>query len=166
MTSKPPPPNWAYRSVTADEREAVAQAHEKGTLRTNWSAAKDLKSWAKQQNWPTPWLNFESKFYETMLANDENFALAVSQSGLKISIPKTKHTLSAAELEKFDGYYENPQNWRWLVEELREVRRAVEVGVVVRVEDKELKSFDSFYTWAHGRYHALEDGADEWIGTD
>jgi hypothetical protein len=45
-----------------------------------------------------------------------------------------------------------------LVEELREIRRAG--------EGKTLRSFQSFYDWAHGRYHALEDGYDSWIGDD
>jgi hypothetical protein len=101
-----------------------------------------------------------------MLASDENFALAVTKSGLKIRIPKEEHTITAADLAGYDAQYEDSQSWRWLVEDLREVRRAVEVGVVVRVEDKKLNSFESFYSWAHGRYHALEDGADEWIGMD
>lgn len=38
--------------------------------------------------------------------------------------------------------------------------------MVVEVEDEKLHDFDTFYRWAHGRYHALEDGADEWIGMD
>jgi hypothetical protein len=29
-----------------------------------------------------------------------------------------------------------------------------------------LSSFQSFYDWAHGRYHVLEDGYDSWIGDD
>jgi hypothetical protein len=101
-----------------------------------------------------------------MLASDGNFALAVTKSKLKISIPKKEHTITAADLAGYDAQYEDPQSWRWLVEDLREVRRAVEVGVVIYVEDKKLNSFESFYSWAHGRYHALEDGADEWIGMD
>jgi hypothetical protein len=164
--AKVPPPDWAYHSVKADEREGALQAHQAGRMRTNWEEAKDLKGWAKKQGWPTPWLNFESKFYETMLASDANFGLAVTKSGLQISIPKKEHTITASDLAGYDAQYEDPQSWRWLVEDLREVRRAVEVGVVVRVEDKELNSFDSFYSWAHGRYHALEDGADEWVGMD
>lgn len=159
-------PDRFYRPVTPADRKAVAVAHKEGLMRTNWMEAGDLKGWAKQQGWPTTWLNFESKFYETMLANDDNFALAVSESGLQIIIQKTEYTISAEELETFDGMYDNPQNWRWLVESLREVRRAIEAGVVVHVEDKTLTSWSSFYNWAHGRYHMLEDGADEWIGMD
>jgi hypothetical protein len=163
--TKTPPPDWAFRSVTANEREAVLEAHRAGRMRTNWGEA-DLKGWARRQGWPTPWRNFESKFYETMLASDENFGLAVMKSGLKIRIPKKEHTITADVLAGYDAEYADPQSWRWLVEDLREVRRAVEVGVVVRVEDQKLNSFESFYSWAHGRYHALEDGADEWIGMD
>lgn len=165
MASKSPP-DWAYRPVAPTEREAAEQAHKKGTMRTNWHEAGSLKSWARRQGWPTSWLKLESKFYETMLANDANFALALSTSGLKIRIPKAEHTLTAADLRRFDAHSKDPQKWSWLVEELREVRRAIEVGVVVNVEDQQLTSFDSFYRWAHGRYHMLEDGADEWIGMD
>jgi hypothetical protein len=45
-------------------------------------------------------------------------------------------------------------------------RRAVEAGVVVTIAGETLKSWSGFYTWAHGRYHTLEDGADSWIGDD
>jgi hypothetical protein len=159
-------PDWAYRSVKGDDREAVLRAHREGRMRTNWGEAGDLKGWAKRQGWPTSWRNFESKFYETMLASDENFGLAVGKSGLKIRIPKEEYAITAETLKGYDAQYEEPSSWRWLVEDLREVRRAVEVGVVVLVEDRRLDSFDSFYSWAHGRYHALEDGADEWIGMD
>ena len=58
------------------------------------------------------------------------------------------------------------RSWRWLVESLREIRRAVEADVVVEIDGQQLKSFGSFYTWAHGRYHVLEDGYDPWIGDD
>ena len=164
--AKVPPPDWAYRSAKADEREDTLQAHRAGSMRTNWEEADNLKGWARQQGWPNPWRNFEAKFYETMLASDDNFALAVTKSKLKISIPKKEHTITAADLAGYDAQYADPQSWRWLVEDLREVRRAVEAGVVIHVEDKKLNSFESFYSWAHGRYHALEEGADEWIGMD
>ena len=165
MASKLPPDSF-YRSVTPADRAATASAREANTLRTNWSAAGDLKGWAKQQGWPAPWLNFEAKFFETLLANDANFALAIANSGLKLSIPLAEYTMTANELQKLDVEYEDPQSWRWLVESLREIRRAVEAGVVVHVEEQTLTDFNSFYSWAHGRFHMLEDGADEWIGMD
>ncbi len=59
------------------------------------------------------------------------------------------------------------RSFRWLVEDLREIRRAVEAGVVVQVEGATLTSFNSFYSWAHGRYHLLEDDTNTgWIGDD
>jgi len=54
-----------------------------------------------------------------------------------------------------------------LVEDLREIRRAVEAGVAVTVEGEGLLlNWQGFYRWAHGRYHMLEDGYDKWIGDD
>jgi hypothetical protein len=100
-----------------------------------------------------------------MLENDANFALALTDSGLEITIPKQTYTLSDETLKKFDQAYEDHQ-WNWLVERLREIRRVVEAGVVVTVDGETLKSWSDFYTWAHGRYHVLEDGADKWIGDD
>jgi hypothetical protein len=39
--------------------------------------------------------------------------------------------------------------------------------VVIRVDDTHtLHTWQDFYAWAHGRYHALEDGYDRWIGDD
>ena len=58
--------------------------------------------------------------------------------------------------------------WGTLVEELRQIRRLVESGVKVNIEGTQtvLSTWQSFYDWAHGRYHALEDGYDSWIGDD
>ncbi len=44
----------------------------------------------------------------------------------------------------------------------------VEAGITVRVEGTQtvLNTWESFYRWAHGRYHMLEDGYDSWIGDD
>jgi len=82
------------------------------------------------------------------------------------------HTLSLEELRELDALYEKrsasgrPTDWGSLVEKLRSIRRMVEAGTVVEVDGKVLKSFGSFYDWAHGRYHMLEDGYDRWIGDD
>jgi hypothetical protein len=60
-----------------------------------------------------------------------------------------------------------PTSWRALVEELRQIRRAVEAGAVVQVEGAGTPgTWQEFYAWAHGRYHMLEDGCDPWIGDD
>ena len=60
-----------------------------------------------------------------------------------------------------------PSSWGILVEELREIRRAVEADIVIDIAgETKFRSFQGFYTWAHGRYHMLEDGYDSWIGDD
>lgn len=84
--------------------------------------------------------------------------------------------VSEAELGRLDRLYAEredlgalgmrPTGWDALVEELRGLRRAVEAGVVVTVGGATLTTWQEFYAWAHGRYHALEEGADSWIGDD
>ncbi len=113
-----------------------------------------------------------------MLESKENFARAIDDSGIAIHIPKQEHMISVEKLRELDALYEErddteglgrrPTRWGWLVEELREIRRAVEAGVVVKVEGTQtvLKTWRSFYDWEHGRYHMLEDGYDSWIGDD
>ncbi|MBP9146481.1 MAG: hypothetical protein KBF21_15285 [Thermoanaerobaculia bacterium] len=60
-----------------------------------------------------------------------------------------------------------PTSWRALVAELRRIRRAIEAGAVVEIEGEgTLRTWQEFYSWAHGRYHMLEDGCDPWIGDD
>jgi heme oxygenase len=84
-----------------------------------------------------------------------------------------EHIVSAEELRALDAMYAarspsgQPTRWRALVEELRQIRRVIEAGHVVQVEgEATLRTWQSFYTWAHGRYHMLEDGCDAWIGDD
>lgn len=108
-----------------------------------------------------------------MLENEANFQLAVRDSGIVMQIPSQDYTISPEKLQELDGLYDarspegRPTDWGWLVEELREIRRAVEAGVVVQVADgPALHTWQDFYAWAHGRYHMLEDGYDHWIGDD
>lgn len=100
-----------------------------------------------------------------MLDTDADFALTVTESGLEIKIPVQTYTISVEALAKMDQEYED-REWGVLVTGLREIRRAVEAGVVVHVDGETLNSFGRFYNWAHNRYHALEDGHDSWIGND
>ena len=87
--------------------------------------------------------------------------------------PEREYTVSAEKVEELDALYAarsesgRPVSWGPLVEELREIRRSVEAGFLVKIEDgPELRTWEGFYEWAHGRYHALEDGYDAWIGDD
>lgn len=87
-------------------------------------------------------------------------------------LPATGYTLSAEKLAELDALYAatgddgRPSRWGELVAALRDIRRDVEAGVAVTVEGRTLRSWGSFYDWAHRRYHALEDGYDDWIGDD
>lgn len=82
-------------------------------------------------------------------------------------------TISTEEINELDELYEarspsgRPTSWGALVEKLRTIRRTVEAGTVVVIEDgPTLQDWQTFYAWAHGRYHMLEDGYDSWIGDD
>ena len=83
------------------------------------------------------------------------------------------YTIPVEKLRQLDALYEErstsgrPVSWGTLVEELREIRRAVEAGVVVTIQGGQtIRTWQGFYQWAHGRYHMLEDGYDKWIGDD
>ena len=89
-----------------------------------------------------------------------------------------EYFLTNEMLNKLDSLYEKredmgilgqrPTDWGDLVEALRKIRRLVEAGVNVKIEETQtvLDTWQSFYAWAHGRYHMLEDGYDSWIGDD
>lgn len=167
-------PTWAMKAATAEDRDFARRTHSRGKMQIEWPDLKALRDWARHQGWPTPWLGFKEAFITKMLEKDENFELALNESGIKVRIPKKDHTISVEKLRGLDALYEErsafrqPAGWGILVEELREIRRAVEAGVEVKVEGTQtvLTTWQSFYDWAHGRYHMLEDGYDSWIGDD
>ncbi len=108
-----------------------------------------------------------------MLETKENFELAIEKSGVEIQIPKQNYTLSSEMILELDALYEErsstgrPTEWGILVEKLREIRRAVEAGVAIDIEGEQpILNWQDFYSWAHRRYHMLEDGYDKWIGDD
>lgn len=168
-----PLPAWALQAATPDDHGAAQEAHRRGRLEIRWPAQQELRAWAKRQRWPTPLFDFEPVFTAHMLASTANFALAVADSGVELHLPRRSYALTSDQLRELDALYEarspsgRPTGWAALVEELRELRRAVEAGVAVTVEDDGLlRSWQEFYQWAHGRYHMLEDGSDRWIGDD
>ena len=168
------PPDWAFRAASPEDHSLAQTAHRQHQMRITWPEAKALRTWAKQQHWNTPFFGFETAFIAQMLENAANFALAIRESGIAISLPKQQHTIDEAQLAELDALYTQrdpsgrPGDWGILVEELREIRRAIELGVAVTIagEPKPLRGWQSFYQWAHGRYHMLEDGYDAWIGDD
>lgn len=170
---KKTPPDWAMRLATPDDHAKVKEAQQRGRAQIHWPDSKNLRAWAKQHNWPNPWFSFQDAFLTHMLTNPQNFALALKKSGLTIHLPQTRYTITPERLQELDALYAErgesgrPSSWGILVEELREIRRAVEAGVVIDVADTtKFHSFQGFYDWAHGRYHMLEDGYDSWIGDD
>jgi hypothetical protein len=85
----------------------------------------------------------------------------------------SEHVITVEMLKELDELYDQrengrPTHWGILVSNLRHIRRLVESGVEVKIEGTStvLTSWQSFYSWAHGRYHMLEDGYDSWIGDD
>lgn len=166
-------PTWALKAATVEDYGFAKEAHRKGRMQIKWPNSKALRSWAKQQGWATPFFGFEEAFIANMLETKENFELALEKSGVEIEVPKQNHTIANETLRALDALYEErsstgrPNSWSILVEELREIRRAVEAGVVVTIEGEQpIVSWQGFYRWAHGRYHMLEDGYDKWIGDD
>ncbi len=166
-------PAWALRRVTPEEYGGVRYAQGQGRLQIQWPDLNALRDWAKRQGWPTPWFGFQDAFLTKMLENQENFQRGIAESGIEMRIPQPEFTISIEKLAELDALYAErsdsgrPTGWGVLVEELREIRRAVEAGVVVMVDDgPALRSWQGFYGWAHGRYHMLEDGYDSWIGDD
>ncbi|MGE0886529.1 MAG: hypothetical protein AB7P14_23575 [Blastocatellales bacterium] len=171
-------PAWAMRAVLPEDHNSALDLYRQDKMKIKWPDLNILKGWADRRGWPTPWIGFESAFIAKMLENRENFERAIRESGIEIQIPRQDWTLTVKKLRELDAMYEateemgalgrRPTDWGFLVDELREIRRAVEAGVTIRIEETQtvLNSWQSFYTWAHGRYHMLEDGYDSWIGDD
>lgn len=166
-------PAWAQRAANAHDHDWARDSHRRGAMQIQWPEQKALRDWARLQGWPTPWLNFEAAFLAKMFESSVNFARAVNESGIELHIPRQEYALATERLQELDELYEErspseqPVGWGTLVEELREIRRAVEAGVAVQVEGgPRLQTWQGFYNWAHGRYHMLEDGSDKWIGDD
>lgn len=166
-------PAWALSTATVEDYAGVQDSHSRGTMHIKWPERSALRRWAKLHGWPTPWSGLENAFLAKMLASPTNFTQAISESGIEIQIPRQEYTFSAARVDELDALYAErspsgqPSSWGILVQDLRELRRAVEAGVVVQVEDgPRLQTWQGFYAWAHGRYHMLEDGYDRWVGDD
>lgn len=167
-------PRWALREASPGDQRVARDSQGRGTLQVTWPEDKALRAWAKRHGWPTPWFGFHESFLTRMLGSAASFELALRASGVGLRVPVEEHTISADRLRELDALYEErldtgrPAVWGSLVEELREIRRAVEAGIVVTVEGAAgpLRTWQEFYDWAHGRYHMLEDGYDKWIGND
>jgi hypothetical protein len=165
-------PSWAMQAAAPPDRERVARAVQGDRAVFAWPDDRALRAWARQHGWPAPAFGLRKAFVAKMLESDEDFALALRESGVTIAIPAAAYTLPPQDLARFDALYAarapggRPSAWGTLVEGLRGIRRAVEAGVAVEIEGSTIRDFGAFYTWAHARYHMLEDGYDRWIGDD
>ena len=169
-------PDWAMKVVTLEDRDffKIHQAYRRNRVQIVYPEHKALRVWAKAQGWSTPWFGFEAAFAAKMFESEQTFDLALKESGIEIHAPQEEYILSQKMIEELDDLYNSrsssgrPASWGTLVAELREIRRGVEAGVKVKITgtDTVLTSWQSFYDWAHGRYHMLEDGYDSWIGDD
>lgn len=161
-------PAWAMKRANADDYGVAHDSHSQGTMQIKWPDRKALRHWAKLHAWPTPVFGLEQAFLAKMFESQMSFTQAIDESGIEMHIPRREYTLAAERLEALDSQYESRgMSWAFLVEELREIRRAVEAGVEIQIEDgPQLQSWEGFYSWAHGRYPMLEEGHDKWIGDD
>jgi hypothetical protein len=159
-------PTWAIENATVEDRERVVAAQRDDTLQIQWPATTGIRGWAKEQGWSSSWFSFESRFMKRILANDADFALAINESGIALTIPKQIATISDERLQELDAEYANRQVWWALVASLREIRRMIEMDIDVAMDGRIFKEVGSFLTWAHQRYPMLEEGYDSWIGDD
>lgn len=166
-------PEWATREAGPGDLRVALDAQKRGSLQIALPDRKALRAWAERQGWPAPWLGFDAAFLARMLEDEASFDRAIRESGLGLRVPRQDCTIPAEKLRELDALYHErsesgqPAGWDRLVAELREIRRAVEAGAMVKVEGgPAMRSWQGFYDWAHGRYHALEDGYDGWIGND
>lgn len=164
-------PEWAIRKAGPEDRSDVRNALAKGTAFIKWPESNYLRSLAKKRGWPAPLFGFRKNFVRKMLSSDETYFWALSGAGIEIHIPVRQYEITEKQLRELDNLYQTrgeggyPDGWGPLVEALREIRRACDAGIPVTVDGKTLNA-RNFYSWAHGRYHALEDGYDKWIGDD
>lgn len=165
-------PSWALRRATPADRALVQRAQRSRTLRIKWPATDVLRAWARQNGWRAPLFGLQDAFWAQMVTSDENFALALNESGIELLVPIEKWSLPPETLAAMDAWYAErssegrPSQWDALVEEIREIRRAVEGGVSVEIEGRVYRQTISLLEWAHARYHMLEEGIDKWIGDD
>jgi hypothetical protein len=166
-------PKWAMRPIEVEDRGDMEKLLRRGLIEITWPEIKSLKRWAGEHHWPTPWFGFKESFMEQILESDSKFLMGLKNSGVKMCVPRQQVDFDAYRLRDLDELYKarnddgRPSDWRQLVEELRELRRAIEAGVAIKVEEGSvLRSWQGFYSWASSRYAGLEDGCDAWIGDD
>jgi hypothetical protein len=158
-------PTWAVKHADSQDWEAAKKAYDAGTAKIEIRNLASLSQWMKGKGWRRPWFFLQESFIRQLFANPENFRLALREYMAEIRIPKSNAVIPHQELKEMDESYD-ARSWSYVVESLREIRRAIEAGVVIEVDGKTLKTWNDWYSWAHSRYYMLEESSDKWIGDD
>jgi len=155
-------PNWALEKAGPNDRVRAKEAYQRETGRFTVPNRVSLKDWMKARGWKRSWISPESSFYRQCFQDDTLFQLALKDNMADIWIPKQSHQLSDADLAAIDEDYEQ-KDWSAAVAQLRDIRRAIDGGVTLKIDGQTFKSSGFFYTWAHQRYHTLEEISNEWM---
>ncbi len=95
----------------------------------------------------------------------EDYRTEILESGQRVSAtepeataPPGSNAISDEALKELDDLYEErtPQAWASLDEELRKIRRVIEVCIVIDVAGATLGDSQTFHDWAQARYPLLE----------
>jgi hypothetical protein len=92
-------PPWALRVAIPEDHSLVQAAQSQDRMQVEWPDLKRLQSWAGHQGWEVPWFGFQQSFIRQMLDNEENFKLAVNESGIRVFVPKQEHSSLPNSLE-------------------------------------------------------------------
>jgi hypothetical protein len=98
-------PMWALRSAHADDYDAVQDAYRRGTAQITWPDRQALRNWTRHAGWPTPRFGFENAFINQLLADEANFARALAECGIIITIPRQDVAMTAAQRDELDALY-------------------------------------------------------------
>lgn len=158
-------PNWALRKAGPEDWEDAIKAIETMKAKVEFFDRKSLKAWMKSKGWKRSWIFPTMSFSKHLIRSKANYELALRENIIEIWIPKSAYRIPDAFIEEIDQFYQN-ESWDAAVESLRSIRRAIEAGVVIQLDDEEFKFVSSFYSWAHKRYHILEEASDQWILDD
>lgn len=156
-------PNWALRPATANDREYAREARSKLSGTFEFTDRKGLRGWMKGKKWKASWLLLETSFFRNLFESDNNFQLALAEGIITIKLPKAAHQINKEHLDRLDKEY-GAGGYDFMVEPLREIRRALEAEVGIEIEGKKMKSVSTFISWVNERYPLIEEGADEWFG--
>lgn len=158
-------PPWAVRRADMQDWEAAKKSFEAGTAKIQIRNLPSMSQWMKGKGWKRPWFNLQQSFIRQIFNHPDNFRMVLREHMAEIMIPRAKAAVPDQELKEMDASYEE-RSWSYVVEALREIRRAIEAGVEIEVDGKTLKTWNEWYSWAHSRYHLLEESSDRWIGDD